>query len=138
MTCEAARLLMQTALDGDLPPGEAEALRGHLDGCEACARDAAALTGAVAALEALPAMPAPPELLARLDPELDRLSRAQQARRWAPLGALAAGLIVALSLGQFQERNLGMSPDQLAMDAPSAEEILEWVDAAADPVDFMF
>lgn len=136
MSCEAARRLIQGKLDGDLLLAEEEALRAHLSGCEACARDAAALEGVVAALETLPPMPAPEALLSRLKPELDRLSRRPKAWRWAVPGAIAAGLVAALSLAQFQAG--GPASEQVATEPPSAQEILEWVDASADPVDFTF
>ena len=139
MTCQAARQMIQESLDGGLPPAEQEALHGHVATCESCAADQASLAATVSALEALPRVTAPPELLSRLAPELDALSQPQipvrrRAWAWAPTGAIAAGLLVALALTQFQPTE-PQAPDQVAMEPPSAEQILEWVDASAEPSD---
>jgi anti-sigma factor RsiW len=139
MSCDDARRLIQSDLDGDMSDAEADALKAHLGGCTRCAQESAALRQAVAAMDALPALPAPPELMARLGPQLDRLSRQKRTWHWAPAGTIAAGLLLALSLGYFQAGSDPTTPgtgrDQLAMEPPSAQEILEWVDASADPTD---
>ncbi len=137
MSCQAARQLIQDSLDGDMPQAAQDELFQHLDRCESCAQDHASLSAAVSELEALPRVTAPPELLSRLSPQLDALSRRRKAPRqvvWASGGAIAAGLLIALSLTQFQPAGLS-GPDQLAMEPPSSEEILEWVDASADPAE---
>lgn len=140
MTCQVARQWIQDSLDGTLLPADLEALQGHLETCAACAADHARLREAVSALESLPPVTAPAELLSRLAPELDALSQAsaKPARRrawaWVPTGAIAAGLLVALALTQFQP-GPPSDADLVAMEPPSAELILEWVDASAEPMD---
>lgn len=133
MTCQDARQWMQDSLDGTLPPDRRLSLDRHLDGCEACRHDAMSLERAVRKLEALPPVSAPPELVLRLGPKLDQLSHRQRAWRWAPAGVVAAGLLVALSLTRLQPVGAPPAPEQLAMEPLTSEEILEWVDSAADP-----
>lgn len=147
MSCQSARQLIQDSLDGMLPLSADAELRRHLEGCEGCRRDHASLSQAVSALEALPRIAAPPELLARMTPELDRMDRSRTAawRRWAPGGAIAAGLLLALGLTQFQPADpgsqgpmtLGSLPQEAVVEAPTSAEILQWVDASADPMDFL-
>ncbi len=140
MSCQAARQLIQDSLDGTLPQASQDELSSHLADCESCKQDHASLLAAVSSLEALPRVAAPAELLSRLAPELDALAsqrpRAARKRAWAwvPGGAIAAGLLIALSVTQFQPA-ADPVPDQVAMESPSAEEILEWVDASAEPSD---
>lgn len=138
MTCQVARQFIQDSLDGSLPQAEREALSQHLAGCAACAQEHASLSKTIEDLAALPRLAAPPELLRRLGPELDALSR-RPARKpalgaWIPGGAIAAGLLIALGLFQLLPA-LDPFPQQVAMDFPSSEEILQWVDASADPMD---
>lgn len=138
MNCQAARQLIQDSLDGSLPPSDADALQEHLARCESCAQDQMSLQATVSALEALPRVTAPPELLSRLSPALDALSSPQAAPRrkwaWVPGGAIAAGLLVALALTQFQPASQPEA-EQVAMEPPSATEILDWVNASAEPAD---
>ncbi|MNX11391.1 hypothetical protein D3C86_411510 [compost metagenome] len=141
MSCQAARQWIQTSLDGPMPEADQDALQRHLASCEGCAADYASLSAAVSALEALPHVTAPPDLLSRLSPELDALAGPRAAMRkrigiWAPGGAIAAGLLIALSLTRLQPA-VSPPPDQLAMEPPSAAEILEWVDASADPAEIL-
>ena len=141
MTSQAARQLIQDSLDGTLPPADQDALQGHMASCESCTQDHASLSAAVSALEALPRVTAPPELLSRLSPELDALARPQASKRraawaWAPGGAIAAGLLIALSLTRLQPA-VSPPPDQLAMEPPSSAEILQWLDASADPAELL-
>lgn len=133
MTCQDARLWMQDSLDGTLSPDQRLSLESHLDGCEACRQDDMSLREAVRKLEALPRVTAPPELMLRLGPRLDQLSQRKRARRWAPVGMVAAGLLLALGLTRMQPAGAPQAPEQFAMEPLTAEEILEWVDASADP-----
>jgi anti-sigma factor RsiW len=139
MSCQAARQLIQDSLDDTLPRAAQDELQSHLAGCESCAQDHTSLLAAVSVLEALPRVTAPPELLSRLSPELDALASQRPPRRkrvwaWVPGGAIAAGLLIALSVMQFQPA-AGPVAEQMAMEPPSSEEILEWVDASAEPGD---
>lgn len=141
MTCQSARQLIQDSLDGMLPPADQDALQLHLASCDTCTQDQTSLSAAVSALEALPRVTAPPELLSRLSPDLDALARPQPTKRraawaWAPGGAIAAGLLIALSLTRLQPA-VSPPPDQLAMEPPSSAEILEWLDASADPAEIL-
>jgi len=141
MSCQAARQWIQDSLDGNLPAAERQELLGHLAGCESCSRDHASLSAAVAELEALPRLTAPPELLSRLGSELDALAgqrapHRQTAWKWVPGGAIAAGLLIALTLTRLQPA-VSPPPDQLAMEPPSSAEILEWLDASADPAEVL-
>jgi predicted anti-sigma-YlaC factor YlaD len=142
MTCQAARQMIQDSLDGALPQAIQDELQQHLAGCESCSQDQASLSAAVTALEALPRVTAPPELLSRLSPELDALAapaktpRRRAAWAWAPGGAIAAGLLIALSLTRLQPA-VSPPPDQLAMEPPSSAEILQWLDASADPAEIL-
>lgn len=149
MSCQSARQLIQDSLDGMLLPSNEAELQRHLEGCEGCRRDQSSLSQAVSALEALPRMVAPAELMERMSPELDRLSREASPRRrmraWIPAGAIAAGLLVGLALNHqlgsdplpARTAAVAPQPDLLAMEPPSSEQILQWVDASADPMEIL-
>jgi hypothetical protein len=100
MNCAKVRDRLPALLYGDLPPGEASALRDHLAACPACRQEHAALEGIRRALDMVPA-PA-----VRVDlPRLYREAAARQVRRagrwrWAAAacGAAAAVLLVVLGL----------------------------------------
>lgn len=60
MTCRSVRAKLGAYQDGDLPAPQALALEEHLRGCEACAREWAALGGLVTLLDGLEQLQ-PPE-----------------------------------------------------------------------------
>ncbi|MBV8393008.1 MAG: anti-sigma factor [Alphaproteobacteria bacterium] len=103
MDCPTCEQLVDAYVDGELSAAESAAFEQALTGCPHCARrleEARALSGL---LRALPDDPAPDLLRARVERELRAIgarSRPAVARptylRW---GAMAASLIVAVSLG---------------------------------------
>lgn len=63
LRCEEALDLLEPCLDGDLGAGEAEAVRGHLERCSACAAEMALAARIRTELRALPELDCPPEVL---------------------------------------------------------------------------
>jgi hypothetical protein len=100
MNCAEARNRLPGLLYGDLPRGEASALRAHLAACPACRQELAALEGVRRALDTVPAPAVQVDL-----PRLYREAAARQVRRagrwrWAAVacGAAAAVLLIVLGL----------------------------------------
>ena len=107
---EHVRTLLGAYVLGHLTPDEETAVRAHLDGCQAC-RDEAAAVGSVAELLPLvdldrvgaPAEPPPGELLdgvlARIERQqvAERRARRRSLTRWAAVAAaLAVAMLVAV------------------------------------------
>ncbi|GEM_PF-2387220 len=137
MNCQAPRQLIQDSLDGNLPQASQAQLLAHLAICEPCSRDLESLQRAVSALEALPRITAPPELLQCLAPQLDQLALRTPLLKRVPARAIAAGFLVASVAGLAWFGTIPSEPDMVAMEPPSAQEILEWVDASADPAEIL-
>lgn len=104
LCCEEALELLEPFVDGDLPPGEAERLRAHLEGCASCAAELD-LAGAVRReLRSLPLHDCPPEILEKVR------SAGGQVVAFPPRGprlriaAAAALLAVAVTGGAFFAR----------------------------------
>lgn len=60
MNCQEIRIWLNAYLDGELPAGEAEKVKRHLETCPACCRQAEALRRIGSALDRLPPLTAPP------------------------------------------------------------------------------
>jgi anti-sigma factor RsiW len=97
-------LRLQDFLDGELPPGEALAVRAHLEGCPDCAAEVASFRSLITTLERAPLLAPRPELTGRI---LERVlpSRARRRRLvvlgWGYAGALVA-CVGAVALWVFQ------------------------------------
>ena len=119
MTCSTEKL--SALADGDLPQGEAARLRTHVDACEKCRAELAALEGMKRALADEGRVPLEPragwhELARRLDKE-----PAPRAPWWRPaLGwaLVPAALAIAVGVGAWRHhRAAGVSDDQLIAEA---------------------
>ena len=88
---------LSAAVDGDLPPAEAQAVRTHVDACPRCAPAMAELRMMVMATQALDAPEPPPTLWAAIEGGLERHER-RSWLAWRPftIGALAGGVAVVL------------------------------------------
>lgn len=102
LRCEEALELLESFLDGDLPPGEAERLRAHLEGCASCAAELD-LAGAVQReLRSLPLHDCPPEILEKVRSAGGQVVAFRPRLRFA---AAAALLAVAVTGGAFFVRH---------------------------------
>lgn len=102
LRCEEALELLEPFLDGDLPPGEAERLRAHLEGCASCAAELD-LAGAVQReLRSLPLHDCPPEILEKVRSAGGQVVAFRPRLRFA---AAAALLAVAVTGGAFFVRH---------------------------------
>ncbi len=97
--CPEVQERLSAWLDGELEETWQTALSAHLEGCARCRRELAQLQALDAVLGDLPA-PAPPYLVDRV---LARLAR--PPRRWWQSLALAATLVMGLTLGGALARN---------------------------------
>ncbi len=103
MRCKKARILLSTALDGELSRGEELALERHLSGCAECAQEQADLA-ALRSTMSLWADEEPSEWLAQnfahklreLQEETAARPSGRRRLQWSVLGPTAAGLAVAL------------------------------------------
>ena len=66
MTCGEIREQLSAFLDGELADGERQAVAAHLEGCEACRREHAALARTVELVRGLPAVAPPADLAGRV------------------------------------------------------------------------
>jgi len=66
LPCEEALDLLEPYLDGDLPPGEMDRVRRHLEACPACAAELSLAARIQRELRALPQPDCPPEVIERV------------------------------------------------------------------------
>lgn len=98
--CEEALDLLEPYLDGDLPPGEMDRVRRHLEACPACAAELALAARIQSELRALPQPDCPPEVIERVRRagrgEVISFPSRERAPRWR---TAAAAALVALAVG---------------------------------------
>jgi len=100
MKCEAARLLIEPYLDGELDRAAVDEIEAHLTICAACRATLATLEELRGALRALPRERAPAELRARLMNIGE--ARAPESPRTAAAGVwwkLAAAVVLGIAIG---------------------------------------
>jgi anti-sigma factor RsiW len=104
IACRQARRLMTEELDGQIASADHERLWAHLFNCVGCLRQFQETRRMVGSLRR-PAPVAPPELAGRIRAAIAGLAPRRQRRpavRWAPVGAVAAAvLVVAVLATQF-------------------------------------
>lgn len=92
--------LLEPYLDGDLPPGEMDRVRRHLDGCPACTGELALAARIQRELRALPQLDCPPEVIERVRAagrgEVVPFPSRERAPRWR---IAAAAALVTLAVG---------------------------------------
>jgi anti-sigma factor RsiW len=102
MDCPTCEAMVDAYVDGELTASESAAFERALEVCPDCRRRLEAARTMSGLLRELPAEPAPDLLRARIERELRTIAGASRARlpgaglRW---GAMAASLIVAVSIG---------------------------------------
>ena len=102
MDCPTCETMVDAYVDGELTASESAEFERALEGCPDCRRRLEAARAMSGLLRELPAEPAPDLLRARIERELRTIAGASRARlpgagmRW---GAMAASLIVAVSIG---------------------------------------
>ena len=120
--CDDVRVKLPLYLTADLPPAEADAVRGHLAGCPECAADHAELAQVRRLLDAAPSPGVHPVDVAAI--YRDALNRhARSARRWKR-AAVAGALIAAGLLG------VAVLP-KLEVKAGGNELVVRWGDPPA-------
>jgi anti-sigma factor (TIGR02949 family) len=100
LSCAEALDLLEPYLDGDLPPGEADRVRRHLEACPACAAELALAARIQSELRALPQPDCPPEVIERVRRagrgEVVPFPFREGAPRWR---IAAAAALIALAVG---------------------------------------
>jgi anti-sigma factor (TIGR02949 family) len=100
LPCEEALDLLEPYLDGDLPPGEMDRVRRHLEVCPACAAELSLAARIQRELRALPQPDCPPEVIERVRQagrgEVVPFPVRERAPRWR---IAAAAALVALAVG---------------------------------------
>jgi anti-sigma factor (TIGR02949 family) len=102
MDCPTCETMVDAYVDGELTASESAAFERALETCPECRRRLEAARTMSGLLRSLPAEPAPDLLRARIERELRTISSASRVRlpgvgmRW---GAMAASLLVAVSIG---------------------------------------
>jgi anti-sigma factor RsiW len=137
MMSEHVEGLLSRYVDGDLPPGERETVRAHLETCGACSSLAEDLTRVRNAARSLGALQPPDhvwlEIAGQIRLEAPPPAPPQPARRPQALRqwiGLAAALVIVTLLAYFVPR-LG-SPDAPAAETPAASDAGASVDAVAE------
>jgi anti-sigma factor RsiW len=136
LSCEEALDLLEPYLDGDLSPGEADRLQGHLGNCAACAAELALAGRIQRELRALPQPDCPPEVIERVV----RAGRGEvvpfPASRPLRLRIAAAAAVVALAVGggslfvHLQRQRDRPSPEQVAQATREARFALAYLGKA--------
>jgi len=100
LPCEEALDLLEPYLDADLPPGEMDRVRRHLEACSACAAELSLAARIQRELRALPQPDCPPEVIERVRRagrgEVVPFPARERAPRWR---IAAAAALVALAVG---------------------------------------
>ena len=121
MRCRRALKRMGPFIDGELAAAEAEALREHLDSCEACSRRCALMRGMIREMASLPAIVPTPEesyaLINRLRREMAAPAAPAPALRRPRLAAAALTLLVVATVA-----GVGLTVWSAGGPAPIAEE----------------
>jgi len=130
--CAAVLPLLESYLDGELPPAEAEGVREHAARCSACAAELRLAQAIGDGLRALPELDAPAAVLSRVREAAEMPAEILPFERPAPatrprrhrLAALAAALVLALfsALLLFQVRSPQPSPPTAAEVARATAE----------------
>ncbi|HKV10465.1 MAG TPA: zf-HC2 domain-containing protein [Thermoanaerobaculia bacterium] len=121
LRCEEALELLEPFLDGDLPPGEEERLRAHLEGCASCAAELNLARAVQRELRSLPLHDCPPEVLEKVKSAGGEVVAFRP--RWPRLqvAAAAALLAVAIGAGAFFARPAHQGPDPEEVAQATAE-----------------
>jgi len=97
LSCAEALDLLEPYLDGDLPPGEADRVRHHLDACPACAAELSLAARIQRELRALPQPDCPPEVIERVRRagrgEVVPFPSRERAPRWRTAAAAALAVL---------------------------------------------
>ncbi len=103
MDCPTCEAMVDAYVDGELSATESAAFEQALAGCPDCRRRLEETRAMSGFLHELPVEPAPDLLRARIERELRTISAAAAPRRtmpqWTKFAAMAASLIVAVSIG---------------------------------------
>jgi Putative zinc-finger len=104
MNCKSVGLWMSSHMEGELAPGEAEALESHVASCDTCAERLESLRASRRALAALPRLAAPESLAARVLSRIEAENyrglglRSLYRSSWAARPLLLPSLVPAVGL----------------------------------------
>jgi anti-sigma factor (TIGR02949 family) len=141
MTCDEALDFLEPFVDGELPSGEADRLRSHLQGCRACAGELALAERVQKELRALPQPDCPPEVIERVV----RSGRGQVVpfpARPLRVRIAAAAALLALAVGggslflHYQRPPDPPSPEQVAEATREARLALAYLGRATRKAGF--
>ena len=143
MNCRAVRRRLSEYLDGQLTTGKLSAMQTHLDACELCARELAALARIKREASGFERKKAPDSLWFAIERELDatpenaRPVSAGLARQWRRLADIVAGpapafklagVLAVLALGILIGRNWQTPPEtEVGRNAAANAERVEFV-----------
>jgi hypothetical protein len=120
-------------LDDELDPRERRRIDAHLSGCEDCRRSLEEITAIVRAAAELPAVAPPERIWESISASLiERKSIVKKSPRWAAALALAASLVLGVSLWLILRTSPPQPPDD---QAALAELVTEELKAAESHYD---
>ncbi len=124
MNCDKAQENLSAYLDGELDPGEAGALKEHLEGCSACSAELESLRSTVALVRSLPRAQAPAVLRQRV---MSATGRRAPARRFPGAVALltAAALVLVAVVAVFMLSPRETPPAEVTANGMRAKSALE-------------
>lgn len=129
MRCEEVIPELPSFLDGELSPGERDALSAHLAGCTACEAERASVARTIARVRALPRAAAPASLVGAVAARLLGVAPSGETPGVKPAtcGALEAADLSAFLDGELPEAARDRTREHIAV-CPSCAETLVWLD----------
>jgi anti-sigma factor RsiW len=107
MKCTMNKRKLSAYLDGEMSEKEKKAMGEHLEHCEECRKELAAISSVVDALNGVEGMDVPPYFMTRLRQEIREQARPEPFFQRIRRMALSAGAIVAVAVSLFAGSQMG-------------------------------
>ena len=134
MNCGQVRRLLPPSLDDELSGRVREQVTSHLASCPTCRAELEALKADMGLLEQVSAPEGSPFLVTRVMAEVRRREHPAPQGLARLVGAVAAALVVAVSIGAGVFFGSGLAQASSTVAANSTEEAVSYVESSASDV----